>query len=65
MQFTGKDRLVYGRSLEAVRDTGVTLDAAAMEYSEAWKPLDGVSLVDVRQVLRAASWSGHKLSLET
>src|SRR5207248_1151476 len=46
MQLTGKDRLVYGRALEAVRDTGVTLDAAALEYSEAWKHLDGVSLVD-------------------
>jgi integrase len=46
MQLTGKDRLVYGRALDAVRDTGVTLDAAAREYSEAWKHLDGVSIVD-------------------
>jgi integrase len=46
MQLTGKDRLVYGRALEAVRETGVSLDAAAHEYGEAWKHLDGVSLVD-------------------
>jgi integrase len=46
MQLTGKDRLVYGRALEAVKETGVTVDAAALEYSEAWKHLDGVSLVD-------------------
>ena len=46
MQITGKDRLVYGRALEAVRETGVPLDAAAQEYSEAWKHLAGVSLVD-------------------
>jgi integrase len=46
MQLTGKDRLVYGRALEAIRATGATLDAAALEYSEAWKHLDGVSLVD-------------------
>lgn len=46
MQITGKDRLVYGRATEAVRETGIPLDAAALEYSEAWKHLDGVSLVD-------------------
>ncbi|MDP9099875.1 MAG: site-specific integrase [Verrucomicrobiota bacterium] len=46
MQLTGKDRLLYGRAVEAVRGTGVSLDAAALEYSEAWKHLHGVSLVD-------------------
>jgi integrase len=46
MQLTGKDRLVYGRALEAVKETGASLDAAALEYGEAWKHLDGVSLVD-------------------
>jgi integrase len=43
---TGKDRLVYGRALDALRETGVQLDAAALEYSEARKHLDGVSIVD-------------------
>jgi integrase len=43
---TGKDRLVYGRALEAVRDFGVPLDAAAIEYREARKLLDTVPLLD-------------------
>jgi integrase len=46
MQLTGKDRLVYGRAVEAVRETGVPLDAAAREYTEARKHVDGVSLID-------------------
>jgi integrase len=46
LQLTGRDRLVYGRALEAVRDHGLPLDAAAIEYSEARKLLDGVPLVD-------------------
>ncbi|HZR79015.1 MAG TPA: tyrosine-type recombinase/integrase [Chthoniobacterales bacterium] len=46
LQITGKDRLVYSRALEAVREHGVTLDGAALEYSEARKMLNGVSLVD-------------------
>jgi integrase len=46
MQLSGKDRLVYGRAVEAVREHGVPLDAAALEYSEARKILDGVGLVD-------------------
>lgn len=45
MQLTGKDRLVYRRALEAVRETGVTLETAAREYSEARKHLGGVSVV--------------------
>ena len=46
MQLSGKDRLVYGRAVEAVREHGVPLDAAALEFSEARKILDGVGLVD-------------------
>jgi integrase len=42
----GKDRLIYGRALEALCETGTALDAAALEYSDARKHLDGVSLVD-------------------
>jgi Site-specific recombinase XerD len=45
-QLTGRDRLVYGRAVEAVREHEVPLDAAALEYSEARKILDGVSLLD-------------------
>src|SRR4029453_298265 len=36
-QLTGRDRLVYGRAVEAVREHGLPLDAAALEYSEARK----------------------------
>jgi integrase len=46
MQLSGKDRLVYGRAVEAVREYGVPLDAAALEYSEARKILDGIGLID-------------------
>ena len=46
MQLSGKDRLVYGRAVEAVREHGVPLDAVASRYSEARKLLDGVPLVD-------------------
>jgi integrase len=46
MQLSGKDRLVYGRAVEAVKEYGLPLDAAALEYSEARKILDGVGLVD-------------------
>jgi integrase len=45
-QLTGRDRLVYGRAVEAVRKHGAPLDAVALEYSEALKLLDGVSLID-------------------
>src|SRR5438128_9708784 len=46
MQLSGKDRLVYGRAVEAVKKHGVALDAAALEYSEARTILDGVGRVD-------------------
>jgi integrase len=45
-QLTGQDRLVYGRAVEAVKEHGAPLDAVALEYSQARKLLDGVSLVD-------------------
>jgi integrase len=45
-QLTGKDRLVYGRAVEAASEHGTPLDAVALEYSEARKLLDGVSLID-------------------
>jgi integrase len=45
-QLTGKDRLVYGRAVEALKESGTPLDAVALEYDEARKLLDGVSLID-------------------
>ena len=46
MQLTGKDRLIYGRALEAVRNYGIPLDAAAIEYDEARKVLKNHSLME-------------------
>jgi integrase len=46
VQLTGKDRLAYGRALDAVKDLGIPLDAAAIDYAEARKILDGHSLSD-------------------
>jgi hypothetical protein len=46
MQISGKDRLIYGRALEAGKGYALPLDAVALEYSDARKHLDGVSLVD-------------------
>jgi integrase len=46
LQLTGRDRLVYGRALEAVKEFDRPLDAVAIEYSDARKLLDGVPLVD-------------------
>lgn len=45
-QLSGRDRLVYGRALEAIRGHGIYLDAAALEYAQAREILDGHSLVD-------------------
>jgi integrase len=45
-QLTGKDRLIYGRAVEAVKEHGEPLDAVVLEYTEARKLLDGVSLID-------------------
>jgi integrase len=45
LQLSGRDRLVYGRALEAVKVYGLPLDAVALEYHEARK-LSGVSVVD-------------------
>ena len=46
VQLTGKDRLTYGRALDAVKPFGVSLDAAATEYAQAAKTLAGHSLID-------------------
>ena len=46
MQLSGRDRLEYGRAKDAVKQLGVSLDAVAIEYSDARKLLDGVPLLD-------------------
>lgn len=45
-QLTGKDRLAYGRAVDAIRSLSVPLDAVAIEYAEASKALDGHSLIE-------------------
>jgi integrase len=44
--FSGRDRHIYERALEEIKGFDVPLDAAAHEYKEACKLLDGVPLVD-------------------
>lgn len=46
MQLTGKDRLSYGRALEAVRAFNIPLDAAAIDYAEVRKVLGNHSLME-------------------
>ena len=46
IQLTGRDRLIYGRALDAITATGVALDAAATEYAQAARTLAGHSLLD-------------------
>lgn len=53
LQLTGRDRLIYGTALEAVKEFGVRLDAAALEYREARKLLAGVPLVDAARFFKS------------
>lgn len=46
MQLTGRDRLTYGRALDAVKAFDIPLDAAAIDYAEARKILGGHSVTD-------------------
>jgi len=46
VQLTGRDRLIYGRALDAIRDFGLPLDAAAIDYAEARKLLGAYTLSD-------------------
>jgi integrase len=45
-QLSGKDRLTYGRAVDVIRPLGIPLDAAAIEYAEASKTLEGHSLTE-------------------
>jgi integrase len=46
MLLNGKDRLAYGRALEAIRMLEMPLDAAAIDYAEARKILQNNSILD-------------------
>ena len=59
-QLTGRDRLVYGRALEALRPLNVPLDAAALEYADARKVLARhFSACRGRTLFHAAPWARH------
>ena len=45
-RLSGVDRLIYGRALEFVKDTGLSLDVAACQFGEAHKLINGTSLLD-------------------
>lgn len=45
-RLTGEDRLIYGRALNAIRPTDISLDIATAEYVEANKRLGGYSLLE-------------------
>jgi len=45
-QLSGRDRLVYGRALDALKTFDLPLDAAAYEYRQARELLNGASLVE-------------------
>ena len=46
LQINGRDRLIYGRALEAIRPFDIALDAAVVEFAEAKKTLAGFSLTE-------------------
>lgn len=50
LHITGRDRLIYSRALEAIRPHGIALDAAALEFAEAKKILEGNSLADAARL---------------
>jgi integrase len=60
MQLSGKDRLVYGRALEAVKEFDRPLDAVAIEYQEASRLLDGVPLIDAARFYARHHGNGVK-----
>ncbi len=62
---TGKDRLIYGRALEAIRPLDMQLDAAALEYAEAKKHLDGFSLVEAARFFMRHHGRGIRPKLVT
>lgn len=60
VQLSGRDRLVYGRALDAVKEFDLPLDAVAIEYNEARKLLNGASLVDAARFYSRHHGSGIK-----
>jgi integrase len=46
LRFSGRDRHIYARALDAVKEFNVPLDTVASEYADASKVLDGIALID-------------------
>lgn len=46
LTLTSDDRLSYVRAIEVLKPTGVPLEMAAMQFAEAFKLLEGVSLLE-------------------
>ncbi|MGB9156767.1 MAG: hypothetical protein WCB20_09775, partial [Chthoniobacterales bacterium] len=59
-QLSGRDRLIYGRALDAIKALDVPLDAAAHEYKQARELLNGASLVDAARFYARHHGSGIK-----
>jgi len=59
LPITGKDRLIYGRALEAIRPLGMALDAAAIGFAEAKKTLEGFHF-GCRSLFDAAPRARHQ-----
>jgi integrase len=45
-QLTNEDSLAFARATQALMPTGVSLEMAAVEYADAWKILNGTSLLE-------------------
>jgi integrase len=63
LQITGRDRLVYGRALEAIRPFNVSLDAAALDYAEARKILGTFALAKAARFYMSHHGHGIKPKL--
>jgi integrase len=46
LELKDKDRFVYVEAIKAIHPTGKRLDIAAQEYAQAWKLLDGESILE-------------------
>ncbi len=46
LKLTGQDQLAYARAVQALEPTGIPLEMAAIHFAEAFKILNGASLLD-------------------
>ena len=62
VQLTGRDRVVYGRALEAVREFGSPLDAVAIEYKRPESFLMAFRYSMRRGSIRVTTGAGSNVS---